>query len=42
MNSNYSETNAPFTTSPLDSKHITTRGPANADITLKEEKDVAR
>ena len=35
MNSNYSETNAPFKTSPLDSKQITTRGPANADITLK-------
>ena len=42
MTSNYSENDAPFKTSPLDSKQITTRGPANADITLKEEKDVGK
>ena len=42
MTSNYSENDAPFKTSPLDSKQITTRGPANADITLKEEKDLGK
>ena len=42
MTSNYSENDAPFKISPLDSKQITTRGPANADITLKEEKDVGK
>ena len=42
MTSNYSENDAPFKTSPLDSKQITTRGPANADITLKEEKDIGK
>ena len=42
MTSNYSENDAPFKTSPLDSKQIITRGPANADITLKEEKDVGK